>query len=70
MSDIVECHSGYEYAERPLAVHWQGERLEVKEILERWRVPGEKRFRVRTQDDQIFELCYHELDDLWRVHQL
>jgi hypothetical protein len=27
MNDPVECHSGYEYAERPVALHWEGERL-------------------------------------------
>lgn len=69
MSDRVECHSGSEYAELPRAVRWQDERLEVAEILARWRAPGERRFRVRTRDNQILELCYLELEDLWEVHQ-
>ena len=49
--DPVECHSGYEYAERPTALYWEGDRLEVAEILDRWRIPGAHCFRVRTADD-------------------
>jgi hypothetical protein len=68
-SDLVECHSGYTYGERPIALHWQGERLLVEEIEARWRIPGGTRFRVRTQDGQVFELFYGQLYDEWRVHQ-
>ncbi|GAB4473087.1 MAG: hypothetical protein Kow0088_08140 [Anaerolineales bacterium] len=67
--EIVECHSEYEYAERPLALWWQGQRLEIQEILDQWRVPGGKGFRVKTKDDQIFELFYGELFDEWRIYQ-
>lgn len=69
MSDLVECHSGYEYAERPLALTWQGQRLEISEVLERWRIPGARCFRVRASDGQIFELFYGELYDEWRINQ-
>ncbi|MGQ0604770.1 MAG: hypothetical protein ACT4QE_24075 [Anaerolineales bacterium] len=70
MSDLVECHSGSEYAERPTALHWQGQRLEVAEVEARWRIPGGRKFRVRTSDGQVFELLYVELYDEWRIHQL
>jgi hypothetical protein len=43
--------------------------LEIEQILSRWRIPGGKRFRVRTKDDQVFELFYGELYDEWRIHQ-
>jgi hypothetical protein len=65
---LVECHSGYTYAERPVALHWQGQRLEIETILQRWRVPGGLRFRVQVQDGRLFELFYGELHDEWRVH--
>lgn len=68
--DPVECHSGYEYAERPLAIHWEGERLEIEAIEERWRIPGGKCFRVRVRDGRRFELFYGELYDEWRVNLL
>ena len=69
MSALVECHSGLEYAERPTALWWQGERLEVEAVEAEWRTPGGKQFRVRTTGGQVFELVYVELYDEWRVYQ-
>jgi hypothetical protein len=65
---LVECHSGYTYAERPTALRWQGERLEIDEIQQRWRVPGGLCFRVLVRDGRVFELFYGELYDEWRIH--
>jgi hypothetical protein len=66
----VESHSGYTYAERPTAVIWEGQRLPVAEILERRRAPSGPQFRVRTQDDQVFELFYQEASDQWSVERV
>lgn len=70
VNDLVECHSGFEYAERPVAVHWEGQRLEVEIVEISWRIPGGKRFRVRTVDGRRFELFYGELYDEWRVNAI
>jgi len=66
--ELVECHSGSEYAERPTALRWDGQRLEITEILAQWRIPGGKCFRVQVQDERIFELFYGELYDEWRIN--
>jgi len=68
--DTVECRSDHEYAERPLALAWQGQRLEIAEILARWRGPGERGFRVKTVDGQAFELTYREIPDEWLVQPI
>ncbi|HEX7541114.1 MAG TPA: DUF6504 family protein [Anaerolineales bacterium] len=74
MTDIVECHSGSTYAERPTAFTWQGQRLIVAEILSQGRTPQAKLFRVRTADGQVFELAYVEAADKcpseqeWQIH--
>jgi hypothetical protein len=65
----VECHSGFAYAERPVAFRWQGGRLVVAAILEQARTPAGRHFRIRTQDGQEFELDYLEATDEWRVSQ-
>ena len=70
MPEIVECHSGYEYAERPVALWWEGARLEVAEVEATWRISGGKKFRARVVDGRVFELLYVELYDEWRVHLL
>jgi hypothetical protein len=65
--ELVECHSGYTYAEKPVALHWQGSRLEIERVEAQWRIPGGRRFRVLTKDGQRFTLFYGELYDEWRV---
>jgi hypothetical protein len=70
MGAIVECHSGHEYADRPMALRWEGERLTIEAVEGEWRVPGGKRFRVRTQGDRTFELWYEEQLDEWQVWPL
>jgi len=67
VSDCVECHSGYEYAERPLALWWEEHRLMITGIEAEWRIPGYHCFRVLTQDARGFELTYDELQDEWQV---
>jgi hypothetical protein len=64
---LVECHSESEYAERPLALTWQGERLPVIEIVGRWRAPGKKIFLVKTSDEQVFQLTYDESSQEWEI---
>ena len=68
--DIVECRSDSEYAERPLALTWNGKRYEIAEILSRSRGPDGKRFRVKTTDGQVFELIYREVPDEWKIEPL
>ncbi len=70
LKDPVECHSGYEYAERPVALHWQGQRLEIEAVEAEWRIPGGHCFRVRTANGRKFELFYGELYDEWRINEL
>ncbi len=70
MSERVECHSEYDYAGRPVAVHWQGERLVVDEILNRWRDPDGVGFCVRTANGQAFDLFYDIHADAWRISEI
>jgi len=67
MADLVECHSGFAYADRPTTLRWKGERLEVAMILKSWLTPTGKCFRVRTIDDRTFELIYDLDSDQWSV---
>lgn len=65
--DSVECHSGFTYAEKPLAFIWQGERRLISEILAQSRTPQGRWFRVITMDRQVFELFYNEEFDAWQI---
>jgi hypothetical protein len=63
----VACYSGRTYAERPTAFLWEGIEQRVRKIEREWLEPGEKHFRLRTEDDRLFELCYYEDGDHWSV---
>jgi hypothetical protein len=63
----VACYSGRSYAERPTAFIWEGAEHKVRDIEREWLEPGEKHFRLRTEDDRLFELCYYEKGDRWSV---
>ena len=69
MPALVECHSGYQYAQRPAAFFWQGEKKLVEAILDQWLTPAARSFRVITQDQQIFELHFRVDLDAWEVIQ-
>ena len=66
----VECRSDSSFAERPLAITWQGRKYEIAEIFARWRGPEEKGFRVKTVDGQAFEITYREIPDEWHVQPI
>ena len=68
--NMVECYSGSEYAETPLALTWEGYKYEIAEIVARWRGPSEKGFRVKTVDGQAFDLTYREIPDEWLVQPI
>lgn len=67
MSDLVECHSGYDYLSRPIAFYWDGQRVEVESILYEWRSPDHKGYRVRVIDEGVFELSYDLVSDSWEI---
>jgi len=64
----VECRSDWVYAQRPLAFYWQGQRYVVQVIISEKRAPQGRLFLVRTPENEIFELIYHEHSDQWSIH--
>ena len=70
MGELVECHSGFTYADKPVALTWESRRLEIIEITTQWRSQERRHFRVRTSNGQEFELSYDEADDEWQITQL
>jgi len=79
MAELVECHSDFTYAEKPVALTWEDRHLEIVKILVQWRTPQARHFRVQTADGQEFELIYHVAIDehpetpsgqQWQIHPL
>ncbi|MCX7982715.1 MAG: hypothetical protein N2572_07395 [Syntrophales bacterium] len=73
---IVECLSGYKANERPMAFLYEGRRIEIAEILDRWceggidpTRPPVDYFKVKTTDGDIFFLRYLSLFDTWSISE-
>lgn len=66
----VQCYSGHTYAERPDSFVYQEVAYEVERLDGEWREPGEKHFRVCTEDSKSFELCYNDQRSEWSVREL
>ena len=69
MGELVECHSGFVYEDKPVALNWEGQRLEIVRILAEWRTPQKKHFQVRTTDGREFKLAYSLATVVWQVEQ-
>lgn len=67
MYNLVVCHSGYTYAQRPTALYWQDKRLDIQEILSEWHSPNARHFKIITVNSLLFELTYQEDSDQWRI---
>jgi hypothetical protein len=70
MDVVVECHSGYTYADRPKAMYLNHAWHKVKEIITEWQTPEGKHFRLITKDENSYELIYDIANDRWTCHQL
>ena len=69
MGELVECHSGFTYADRPVALTWEGQRLEITLVQAEWNTPGRKHFQVLTACGRKFKLAYNQTTDEWQIEQ-
>lgn len=65
----VACYSGGRYGERPTSFTWRGCEYRVRIIESEWLEPGARHFRLRAEDDRLFELCYYEGADRWLIQE-
>jgi len=66
----VNCYSGHTYAEEPRSFLWEGIEYEIQEIEKAWQEPGKRYFRVRTEGNKPFQLCYSEVGKQWSLIEL
>lgn len=63
----VETYSGHRVHETPRRFTFQGQWLEVRRVLSRWREPENLCFIVTTPDSHCYLLKYHFDRDAWEV---
>ena len=65
--DIVRCHSGHTYAQRPESFSFAGQDYKIETIVVENRFPDGRQFLVQTGNGKLFELIYNEVNDHWQV---
>lgn len=65
--EIVRCHSGYTYAQRPMSFRHEGKEYQIERIIAEKRTPWGKSFLVAAESGGVFELSYDESGDAWQV---
>lgn len=63
----VECYSGFDYANWPTAVVYNGRRMNISRVLAEEYTPDGKRFHVVLEDGRPLMLEYRELEDAWML---
>ncbi|MBI4644729.1 MAG: hypothetical protein HY790_07665 [Deltaproteobacteria bacterium] len=67
MRTQVSTYSGHRLHERPLSFNWEGQRLEVREILEQGYGPDSLFFKVVAADGRVYLLQYQGRTDSWEA---
>ncbi len=65
----VRCYSGRTYADRPVSFTFENVIYKVERVEGEWQAPGARCFRVRTEGNRLFELCYNERQDEWSLSE-
>ena len=75
-NSLVECYAGRHYPQRPKALWWEGDRLEVEETERHWRSQGVRysdpilyHYLVKTEHGH-FHLIYDTDQEEWKATKL
>jgi hypothetical protein len=63
----VECYSGHKAEERPVRILFEGHRLEIAEVEDRWYSPGATYFRVSAESGDRYVLRHDDAQDVWSL---
>ncbi len=66
----VSCHSGYRADEYPVRFVLDGHFIQVVEVLNRWRSPEFRYFKVRGEDERVYLLRQEPCRDTWDLPEL
>ena len=64
---IVDAYAGYKGEETPRSFVFDGVKLLVVDVLDRWYSETHSYFRVRADDGQRYVLRYHLDEGLWEL---
>ena len=63
----VECYAGHRGEETPRALDFDGRRVEIAEVLDRWLAPDHRYFKVEGADRAIYILRHDTATGRWSL---
>jgi hypothetical protein len=63
----VRCYAGYRGEEAPRSFVFGEQEVKVVAIVEAWRTPQARYFKVQAEGGTLYVLCHQERDDLWQL---
>lgn len=63
----VECYAGHRGEETPRALAFDGRRVEVAEVLDRWLAPDHRYFKVAGSDGARYILRHDTASGRWSL---
>jgi hypothetical protein len=63
----VECYAGYRGEETPRCIRMATNKIEVKEIVDRWLSPDHRYFKVIGSDDAIYIIRHDTTAWQWEL---
>ncbi len=67
MSAQVECYAGYRGEETPRRFSLGERKVEVIEVVDRWRTPDHQYFKVLGDDGGVYVLRYANASGQWEM---
>jgi hypothetical protein len=65
----VKCYAGYQGEETPRSFSSNGEEIEVTEVVDRWRTPDHRYFRVKGKDGGLYILRHDISSGEWDARE-
>ena len=66
----IQCYAGHRGEEEPRAFDLGDRRIEVMEIIDRWRSPEYRYFRVQAYDGGVYILRHDETAGEWELTEV
>ncbi|HED01003.1 MAG TPA: hypothetical protein ENN18_11610 [Proteobacteria bacterium] len=66
----VQCYSGYKADEKPVSFVLDSNRLIVEKIIDQWRGPEFKYFKVLADDGKAYLLRHDEENNEWVLEKV
>ncbi len=63
----VDCYAGYRGEETPRRLLFDGRRVEVVEVIDRWLGTDHRYFKLRGDDGAIYLVRHDETADRWEL---